>query len=173
MRFLTELERADAIEIVSLASREAEINRRARADKPDHGSPEWYARNEAELDAAWCSTPDGCLEGNRVLGRMAVPDPEGRRALLHLMRQWLAFEPRGEALCMPEFRHAVEFETAGIRRRILLCYDCGQFQLRERDELRERAKPLANGGSAGSAAGYEWFAQRFSAAGVPVEVSRH
>jgi hypothetical protein len=175
MRFLGALERAETIEIVSLASREAEMNQRAHADKgkPGRGSAEWYARNEAELDAAWCATPDGCLEGNRVLGRVRVEDAEGRRAVLDHMRQWLAFEPTVDFACIPEFRHAVEFETAGVRRRILLCYDCAHFQLREGDELRERADSLADGGSAGSRAGHAWFAQRFSAAGIPVEVPRH
>jgi hypothetical protein len=175
LRFLAALERAESIEIVSLASREAEMTRRWHADKgqPDRGSEAWNARNEAEIEASWCATPDGCIEGNHVLGRVAVKDRDGRVALLEHLRQWMAFEPAGDVACIPEFRHGVEFESAGVRRRILLCFECGQFQLREGSELNERADPIEDSASAYRAAGHEWFAKRFANAGIPVQAPNH
>jgi hypothetical protein len=172
IRFLAALEQADSIEIVSLASREAEITRRSYADngKPDRGSEQWFARNEAEIEAAWCTPPNGCLEGNRVLGRLAVTRPEDRRALIGHMRQWLAYDPSVDFACIPEYRHAVEFVTAGVRRRLPLCYQCGQFQMREEYQLWDRYEPRDDSGSAGLPDGHAWFAERFAAAGIPVDV---
>jgi hypothetical protein len=171
MRFLAALERADTVEIVSLASREAELSRRSRADEDESAvhEDEWAARTEAEIAADWCTPADRCIQGNRILGRAAVHDAAGRRALVESMRQWLAFEPGYDVACVPEFRHTVEFETAGVRRRILLCFQCGEYQLREGAQLDEGAEGFQFASTAGHAAGREWFAQRFAAAGIPVE----
>jgi hypothetical protein len=174
MRFLAALELAESVQIVSLSSREAELLRRSHVDrgKAGRGSDQWYASNEAELDAAWCATPDACLEGNRVLGRVAVDEGEGRRALVEHMRGWLAFEPAVDFGCIAEYRHAVEFVTAGTRHRLLLCYDCRMFWMRDGARSGTSADPFEGTGSAGRAMGHAWFAERFAAAGIPVEERR-
>jgi hypothetical protein len=166
MQFLAALEHADSVEIVSLASREAEITRRSHADtgNPDRGSDEWQARNEAELDAAWCTAPEACIEGDHVLGRVAVVDAVARRELLGHLRGWLDTRPSEDYACIPEFRHAVEFVTNGVRRQVLLCYQCGQYTLRQDGE------DIVTWGQAGSIPGRDWFAARFAAAGIPVDV---
>jgi hypothetical protein len=98
---------------------------------PDYNSPEYegYARARStaweKSQREWC-TADECLHDNKVLGRTVVPVGDSLRAVTWAVRESLGKVPSYASACIPEYRHAVEFDADGRRYLVMLCYGCGQ-----------------------------------------------
>ncbi|ALN59857.1 hypothetical protein GLE_4516 [Lysobacter enzymogenes] len=113
--------------------------------EPPPSPPQWQdlsavelSRREASLEQRsrrdWCKR-ERCFHDQRVLGRtrLAAADRPAVRAAL---AQALGQVPDASSLCMPSYRHAVSFVSAGLRYEVLLCYQCDQIAVaagRERE----------------------------------------
>ena len=124
---LAAMARADVFQLYSLQPWEPPA---PAGQRPPYGSPELETFERAEAAAwrrsekEWC-TRDACLARNKILGTAIV-----QRSDVNAVRQALGLSlsqvPDYATACIPEYRHAVAYESDGHRYEVLLCYECGQ-----------------------------------------------
>ncbi|QWP78304.1 hypothetical protein J5226_07905 [Lysobacter sp. K5869] len=86
----------------------------------------------------WCESAE-CFYQTRVLGRtpVAAADLDAMRKLL---RGALGAVPPYPSTCLPQYRHALSYVSAGKRYDILLSYPCGQILIGIDGQERERGQ---------------------------------
>lgn len=92
-------------------------------------------REDALLERSrkqWCKRAT-CFHQQRVLGRTRVAAAD-LPAVRTAVRQTLATIPDASSLCLPEYRHAVSYVSAGKRYDVLLCYGCGDVEIYQGSE---------------------------------------
>jgi hypothetical protein len=104
--------------------------------RPDHPAPAYnspgyktYALAQSaaweKSQREWCAV-DECLHDNKVLGHTIVPAGDSLHAVTRAVRESLGKVPSYASACIPEYRHAIEFDADGHHYLVLLCYGCGQ-----------------------------------------------
>lgn len=98
------------------------------------GSPKYLAQEKrnaersARSERHWCRRAV-CLDGNKVLGKVAVTGKSDRAHVTKALRESLGKVPEEVSLCHPEYRHAIAFASGGKRYEVLLCYQCQQVRV--------------------------------------------
>lgn len=100
---------------------------------------ELWRRSERE----WCSS-ERCYYDNRVLGKTRI-EASDLSDVHRALQESLGQVPDYAAACVPEFRHAVAFVSAGKRYDVLLCYGCGQVAVYVDGDSDDRRQSTAKG----------------------------
>ena len=98
-----------------------------------------FTRSQAQ----WCRD-EACFYDTRVLGRVEL-DGRDRAEAESAVRETLKLVPDYASSCAPEYRHAIAFANGGKRYELLLCYQCGQFQLMVDGEIRDSGQAISMG----------------------------
>lgn len=142
-RALAALDRAQDVTLYSLQPWQPPQSPPAWQDLPQaersQRETEQWQRSERE----WCKR-ERCYHHNRVLGQTSVKAAD-LQEVHKALRESLGQVPDYAAACIPEYRHAVSFISAGKHYDVLLCYGCGQVAVVIDDDLHDRGQTYAMG----------------------------